>query len=125
MFDGKGNTRKASQGWERRSFSPIRLKVGHHTIKLYCSDMPELPMQFCSLELVQSKVKQKMDDETQRFRSDTSWLEDREYAENNKFYLRELLDEFKRSHYGGDYKNKDYRPVNEFICNEQGWVSDK
>jgi arylsulfatase A-like enzyme len=45
-------------------------------------------------------------------------------AEKMKAYLAEQLDDFKRSHYGNDYPGGNYRPVNEFICNEQGWTRD-
>jgi arylsulfatase A-like enzyme len=49
----------------------------------------------------------------------------REFAASRKAWLLELLDSFKISHYGGDYgEDSDYKPVNEFICNEQAWKED-
>jgi arylsulfatase A-like enzyme len=46
----------------------------------------------------------------------------KDLAEKMKAYLVELLDDFRRSHYGNDYSGGNFRPVNEFICNEQGWT---
>jgi arylsulfatase A-like enzyme len=50
--------------------------------------------------------------------------EQREFADKMKAYLRDLLEDFRRSHYGGDYANPDYRPVVEYIGNEKGWSKD-
>lgn len=41
-----------------------------------------------------------------------------------KKVLQDYLADFKRSHYGGDYGDPAYRPVNDFICNEQTWTGD-
>lgn len=74
LFDGKGNTRKASVGWERRSLKPIRLEPGLNTIKLYCPEKLDAAMLFYSLELISHQVRKTMDEESRVMRSDTSWL---------------------------------------------------
>jgi arylsulfatase A-like enzyme len=48
-----------------------------------------------------------------------------DFAQSRKEWLLDLLDHFMRSHYGGDYNDEaNYEPVNEFICNEQGWTKE-
>jgi len=44
-----------------------------------------------------------------------------EFAAKMKVYLEEQLNDFKRSHYGGDYNNPSYVPLDEFITNEVNW----
>ncbi|WP_127588035.1 sulfatase family protein [Paenibacillus koleovorans] len=47
-----------------------------------------------------------------------------EFAERMRAYLKEQLDDYRRSHYGGDYANPDYKPLDPFISNERAWNSD-
>ncbi|MCC2684689.1 MAG: Cerebroside-sulfatase [Paenibacillaceae bacterium] len=50
--------------------------------------------------------------------------EQTEFARRMRDYLHKQLEDYKRSHFGGDYREEGYRPVNEYIGNERSWDGD-
>lgn len=51
-------------------------------------------------------------------------FEQSEFVAAGKRHLQDLLADFKCSHYGRDYGDARFRPVNEFICNERNWTDE-